>query len=313
MFLPSDPPGLRQRAIPVSTGITLNVVERPGRGAPVVCLHGLWAWWRAWRPLLPPGPGSFAGRPLLMPDLRGHGESGKPTDGYSLESAAADVVALIREQGIARLTLVGHSLGALIALLVAAALPDRVEDMLLEDPPLPLPLDGDADVFDGDGDASWLEFATTALELYDVKHRPLPEIAAALRERFPALPPEVAAEDAQCVALLADGIFEALLNVEDVSFLQPGTTLPMPTLVLRAGKPHDRMLGEQGIAQLRGLLPRMHLETIPDAGHWILGANPTAYRAAVAAFFERQDGKVAATFDSAAAYPATTNDQASAR
>ena len=282
MFLSTDPPGLTQRAIPVSTGVTLNVVERPGSGAPVICLHGLWAWWRVWRPLLPPGPGSFVGRPVLLPDLRGHGESGKPVDGYSLDSAAADIVALVREQGIERFTLAGHSLGALVALLVAAAVPERVESMLLEDPPLPLPIGDDAAELDG----AWLDFATTAMALYEIKHQPAPVIAAALQERVPALTAADAEEDAQCLALVADGVFEALLNVEEVTLLPPGTTLPMPTLVFRAGDPADRMLGDRGVEHLQELLPRMRLETIPGTGHWVLGSNPTAYRAAVAAFFE---------------------------
>ncbi|MGH9174646.1 MAG: alpha/beta fold hydrolase, partial [Vicinamibacterales bacterium] len=88
-----DPAGLTQLLVPVATGVTLNVVERPGDGTPVICLHGVWDWWRYWRPLVPAGPGSFEGRPLLMLDLRGHGDSSKPETGYTVADYAADVVA----------------------------------------------------------------------------------------------------------------------------------------------------------------------------------------------------------------------------
>ena len=133
-----DPAGLVQRSVPVGTGVTLNVVERPGAGTPVICLHGVWDWWRYWRPLVPAGPGSFAGRPLVMIDLRGHGESSKPESGYTRADYAEDVVAFISEQGYERVTLVGHSLGSMTALLVAAQMPERVESLVLEDPPLPV-------------------------------------------------------------------------------------------------------------------------------------------------------------------------------
>ncbi|HEX5167414.1 MAG TPA: alpha/beta hydrolase, partial [Thermomicrobiales bacterium] len=107
------PAGLVQRFVPVGTGITLNVVERPGAGTPVICLHGVWDWWRYWLPLVPEGSGSFAGRPLLMLDLRGHGDSSKPESGYSWVDYAADIVAFITERGYERVMLAGHSLGSL--------------------------------------------------------------------------------------------------------------------------------------------------------------------------------------------------------
>jgi pimeloyl-ACP methyl ester carboxylesterase len=71
-------------------------------------------------------------------DLRGHGDSDWPGD-YSLELMAADIVALLR-RSCEQSDLVGHSLGGLVACLAAAAAPpDSVRRLALEDVPMPHP------------------------------------------------------------------------------------------------------------------------------------------------------------------------------
>jgi pimeloyl-ACP methyl ester carboxylesterase len=53
-------------------------------------------------------------------DLRGRGLSAKPDTGYSVEYHMGDIHALLEEQGIDSVTLLGHSLGAYISLAYAA-------------------------------------------------------------------------------------------------------------------------------------------------------------------------------------------------
>lgn len=66
-----------------------------------------------------------------MPDLRGHGRSSRPADGYAMDDHAADVLALMDALGIRTATVVGHSMGSLVAQRVAARAPDRVERLVL--------------------------------------------------------------------------------------------------------------------------------------------------------------------------------------
>jgi pimeloyl-ACP methyl ester carboxylesterase len=123
---------------PVDTGsVVLSVLE-----------------WRCSSPAAPsvvllPGTGLTAGswaavaasvgasRTVLAVDLRGHGGSDWPGT-YSIALMAQDVGALL--DGLAApVDLVGHSLGGLVALQVAAAHPGRVRRLVLEDVGMPHP------------------------------------------------------------------------------------------------------------------------------------------------------------------------------
>jgi pimeloyl-ACP methyl ester carboxylesterase len=270
-MLPSDPPGLNQRAVTLPTGVTLNVVERPGAGTPVICLHGIWDWWRYFRQLAA-DDGAFAGRPLLMLDLRGHGESSKPDDPneYGWDDYAADVTALIRLENYARVTLLGHSLGALTALLVAAELPERVETLILEDPPLPL-ASGPSEMFRG---------------VYEMKQQSFEQLVDDFSVWRPWLTRAQAEEVATCVSQTANAVFEAtFLGVSgDIVVPVPGVEIPAPTLVIRAGDPEQRALRDGGPELLSAALPNLRLETLPGTSHTVLRDDPDAYRALLADF-----------------------------
>jgi pimeloyl-ACP methyl ester carboxylesterase len=271
-MLPSDPPGLTERNVQLPTGVSLHVVERPGDGAPVVCLHGIWDWWRYFRPLVADGPGSFPGRRLLMVDLRGHGESSKPDDPqeYRWDDYAADIAALIRQEDLRGVTLLGHSLGALTALLVAAELPDRLDALLLEDPPLPLQ-GGPSDMFRG---------------VYEMKQQPFERIVDDFMAWRPWLTQAQAEEVATCLTQTADAVFEAGFQgvSADLTVPVPGVTIPVPALVIRAGNAEQRALRDGGEQLLRAVLPDLRLETLPGTSHTVLRDDPAAYRALLADF-----------------------------
>ncbi len=280
---PSEPAGLVHRLVPLSTGIRVHVAERPGTGTPVVCLHGIWGSWRGWLPLLEPDPCAFAGHPIVMADLRGHGASDKPETGYRLADYAADAIALIDALGASQAILAGHSLGALTAIAAARRLPDRIAALLLEDPPLPLPNDP------SQLDPFWQSFAEALFGLAAIKHRPLEEVVAQIREWLPDLPLDRAHEYATSVIETADGVFAAITGgtFGGDELLDPGPPLSIPTLVFHGAIPEQRGLQDAGVAALRALFPALTLEIIPGTGHSILEAAPVAYRQAIAAFFGR--------------------------
>jgi pimeloyl-ACP methyl ester carboxylesterase len=70
-------------------------------------------------------------------DLRGHGYSDVPRDGYTSADQAGDVLAIMDGLGIERATLLGHSFGAVIGTHAAVLYPDRVEGLVLSDPSFP--------------------------------------------------------------------------------------------------------------------------------------------------------------------------------
>ncbi|MFJ6774859.1 alpha/beta fold hydrolase [Kitasatospora sp. NPDC091257] len=131
-------------------GVTLAYREsgRPG-GPPLVLLHALGERAADWAPVL---PGLAPGHHVYALDLRGHGGSSR-TAAYSLEAMRDDVLAFLDALGLARVDLVGHSMGGAVAYLLAQAAPERIDRLVLEDipalyprPASGLPEDPDPDV-----------------------------------------------------------------------------------------------------------------------------------------------------------------------
>jgi len=71
---------------------------------------------------------------VVAPDVRGHGESGwSPSGAYQYENQVGDLAALVDKLGLARFTLVGTSMGGIIAMAYAGAHPDRLARLLIND------------------------------------------------------------------------------------------------------------------------------------------------------------------------------------
>jgi pimeloyl-ACP methyl ester carboxylesterase len=103
---------------------------------PIILLHGLGSDGSTWDEIA----GGLADRwQLYAPDLRGHGRSSRPGT-YSFELMRDDVLGLMDALDLARVSLVGHSLGGVVAYLVAEQSPGRVERLVLEEAPPPFPL-----------------------------------------------------------------------------------------------------------------------------------------------------------------------------
>jgi pimeloyl-ACP methyl ester carboxylesterase len=77
----------------------------------------------------------FSGRHRCVSvDLRGHGESDRPQQAYTMAGYADDLAWLIGELGLDRPVVVGHSMGAAVALQLAADHADAVRAVVLDDP-----------------------------------------------------------------------------------------------------------------------------------------------------------------------------------
>ena len=111
------------------TGIRLRYAEQGDpRGRPLVLLHGYSDSWFSYSRVL---PGLASRYRVYALDLRGHGDSDRPPDGYTMRDMAADVIAFMDLKGIPRATIVGHSMGSFVAQQAAVRAPERVSRLVL--------------------------------------------------------------------------------------------------------------------------------------------------------------------------------------
>jgi len=117
------------RRVRLVTGVSLPYVVRGDpSGAAVLLLHPWAESLRCFDRLIPLLPPSLH---VVAIDQRGHGDAGKPADGYSLASFASDVVAFMDAVGLTSAVLVGSSSGGYVAQQVAIDSPDRVAGLVL--------------------------------------------------------------------------------------------------------------------------------------------------------------------------------------
>lgn len=108
-----------------SNGISYRVV---GDGAPLLLLHGVMASGAMFDPLVELLRGDFR---MLIPDLRGHGNSGELPGPYDVAALAADLDIVVAESGFERPGILGYSHGGAVAQQLAHTRPDNVGRMLL--------------------------------------------------------------------------------------------------------------------------------------------------------------------------------------
>jgi len=87
-----------------------------GNGSPIVLIHHLAGNTNSWYNQI----SYFAKKyKVIAYDLRGHGKSAEPKEGFSLEDLAQDLYLLLKKLGIERCSVIGHSIGGMIAPLFA--------------------------------------------------------------------------------------------------------------------------------------------------------------------------------------------------
>jgi pimeloyl-ACP methyl ester carboxylesterase len=125
---------MQHRSLVTSSGVCLayQVTDSP-ESPPMLLLHALGERGSHWTPVIE----QFAERfQVLTVDLRGHGDSDWPGE-YSFQLMYRDILDVIDQLGLRRITLAGHSMGAIVAYLLAMQNPERVTRLIIEDAPPP--------------------------------------------------------------------------------------------------------------------------------------------------------------------------------
>jgi haloacetate dehalogenase len=126
-------PGFERRRIKTS-GAEINLVTG-GKGSPLLLLHGYPETHLMWRKVAPRLANEFT---LVIPDLRGYGDSAKPPAGqdnetYSKRALALDQVETMAELGFEQFAVAGHDRGARVAHRLARDHAEQIERVALLD------------------------------------------------------------------------------------------------------------------------------------------------------------------------------------
>jgi haloacetate dehalogenase len=127
------PPGFKAMKVQTS-GATINLVTG-GSGPPLLLLHGAPMMHIAWRLVAPDLAKMYT---LVIPDLRGYGDSSKPEDGenhvnYSKRAMALDQVEVMKHFGFNSFPVVGHDRGGRVAHRLVLDHPDKVTKVAVLD------------------------------------------------------------------------------------------------------------------------------------------------------------------------------------
>ena len=249
-------PGLGSHYVSAN-GIRIHFLTG-GHGHSIVLLHGLTDWARVWEPAAE----RLFGR-LIVPDLRGHGLSEKPASGYALSNLATDVAMLIEQLGDVPATLIGHSVGAVIALYTATTYVSSIQGIVLVDPPL-----------------RWQRaqaegFLTQMAELRGLDY---PKLLAAYASRHPGW-------SEMDLYLRVQGLIRfslrcgrgLLIENRDHSLEPLLTTVRCPALIIAGEQRLGGSLNAEEVKQAGGLLPRGEAIMIPGAGHSVYRDQPDGF------------------------------------
>jgi pimeloyl-ACP methyl ester carboxylesterase len=113
-------------------GLPLHFVMG-GSGPGLLLLHGWMGSWYTWRKVMPLLAKHFT---VVAPDARGYGDSAKPYSGYDGLTIKDDMRGLMAQLDLTQCYVVGHDMGAPVALLYAAHHPDEVRGLGYFDEPL---------------------------------------------------------------------------------------------------------------------------------------------------------------------------------
>jgi pimeloyl-ACP methyl ester carboxylesterase len=236
-----------------------------------VFVHGITGWWRTWWRV---GPAlADRGWRVIAVDLRGHGTSPRIDGVATAESLAADVAATIEAQAVVPVdALIGHSLGAAVAMELLHRRPDIARRLVLEDPP-------------GQTRADDVEFQLhLERETLAARRDPGAEVRRELAEN-PAWLPEDARQNVEGRAMCdIEGILASLRANTGVRPAELAPLLRVPALYLVADAERSA-LGEAR-AQLIGSLPAQAEAVEIDSGHTIHRDRFNVYTAEVLRWLE---------------------------
>ena len=262
-------------------GVQINLAIWQGNAGPVLCVHGITANCRCWDVLAAALTPDFH---VMAMDLRGRGQSEKPSSGYSLDFHLQDINCLLDDLKIDQAVIMGHSLGAFIGLAFAAEYPQRVDRLILVDGGGDLSTEQFNKIFEGIKpalDRLGKTFPSSEAYLYQMKQAPYlqpwtPVIDTYCRYEIEEVDGGVRTNiDPVCIR-------EESANIKKIECAPYYPKIQCKTLILRAPNgllsQDDLLLPEDVIDKMTDEIPHVRRFDVADTNHYGILMKPHAAR-----------------------------------
>jgi pimeloyl-ACP methyl ester carboxylesterase len=232
--------------------------EIRGEGQPLLLLHGGLGIGGDWRHVFPSDP---AGYRVIVPDLRGHGQSTSPAEGFTFKACADDVRKLLAHLKIERTKAIGMSMGAKTLLHLSTAHTNLVDAMVLVSgtPRFPDPLRAAAKQFTR---AAFAKLSPTEIETLRARH----------------------VHGDEQILKLYDMTYSFATSDDDMAFTAASLgTITARTLIVHGDR--DPLYPVELAVELFRGIPASALWIVPNGGHGpIFGEKAATFRAEALSF-----------------------------
>lgn len=256
--------------ISISTGVTLDYAESGNpQGPAVVFVHGYLDSRRIWDPALPHLPKSHR---LIFVSQRGFGDADKPQSGFTQTDYVKDLEAFLDAIGVRRGTIVGHSMGGLIAHYFAVRNPAKTDKLVLVGT---APTAANSAIVGGtvmdeiNALTDPIDPAFVRISQGEQIRSPVPEAV------FEA----IVAETLKAPARSWQGAMAGMLSEDHAISL---AEIKCPTLILYGDGDMYFTMDDQ--RELQRLIPQARLKIYPGVGHGLQWEKPAEFAADLTAF-----------------------------
>lgn len=243
----------------VTHGVKLHYYRTGGDKPALVLVHGITDDGLCWTPVAAALAEKYD---VILVDVRGHGKSEAPVDGYTLENLGLELAGLIQALGLEKPIVLGHSMGAINTLVMAGLFPALPRAILLEDPP-PFWMATENQPQNNDvlnGMTAWLQ---------SNKRKTHADLLAEVRTQNPGwaeaeLEPWVNSKHRFSLNIVALIRPNDLISIQFPRLMQQITC---PALFISADPARGAISQAGDIAEMKAHLPQLQVAHIPDAGH----------------------------------------------
>ena len=257
-----------------ANGLKLHYTRTGGNKPAIVLLHGITDAGLCWMPVAERLASNYD---VIMLDARGHGQSDRAAT-YSWVALAEDAHAVIKELGLEKPIILGHSLGALTAMLVAGMYPDTPGAILAEDPPAHWT---DRAISDEDFKATHDRFSERLawLQEMDTQARISLQQDAEPRWSEAELGPW-----AEAKGQVTTDVLELIWTGENQAVRLSGVKCPV--LLITGDTERGAIVSPDDATHLQNLIPQIQVAHIADASHNIRRDEFDEYMVAVRSFLD---------------------------